>query len=248
MNANIYLDNSDALKKLVRRPTYDGEMNFPVETTPNDFTRITPQMTLNIPAGNFAISGEIRVSHHPGWKLVGQGAEKTKLFSPNGVQSASITFDASPNIEIRDLHLQGNARFNGYGLNITQKDIPQGPAYPHGIKFYGGSSNGRALNLRVTDVFQSAVGSSFSNNVWAYNTEAVLTEGLRRYVQWLFQWADSNGGGCKRCTVRSPILTAGFEAFKSTGVQFVNCSGTNATMAMNAAGDFLIECSMSTIF
>ena len=96
-------------------------------------------------------------------------------------------------------------------------------------------------DLRVTDVFQKAVGADWCTDTWAYRVETVLTEGQARYLQWQFQWASSTGGGAVDCSVDSPVLTAGFEAFLSSGVSFIRSEGRNATMSMNSAGDFLIQ-------
>jgi hypothetical protein len=47
--------------------------------------------------------------------------------------------------------------------------------------------------------------------------------------------------------VTSPYLIAGFEAFKSKDVQFIRPVSVNATLAMNSAGNFLIEDAAVTI-
>ncbi|QRK12095.1 hypothetical protein JQX13_19840 [Archangium violaceum] len=75
--------------------------------------------------------------------------------------------------------------------------------------------------------------SNGAESVWAERVDVVMTEGLKIYVQWMFQWADSSGGGCIDCTVGSPILLHGFEAFRSANVQFIRARGLNATFALN---------------
>jgi hypothetical protein len=74
-----------------------------------------------------------------------------------------------------------------------------------------------------------------------------MTDGLRTCVQWQFQWTDSVGGGCIDCSVTSPNLIAGFEAFKSKDIQFIRSVGANASFAMNSAGNFLIQDARLTI-
>jgi len=68
-----------------------------------------------------------------------------------------------------------------------------------------------------------------------------MTDGLKQYVQWQFQWSDSIGGGCEDCTVESPKLLGGFESFKSTGTRFVRPVGINAVMAVNSAERFVFK-------
>ena len=64
---------------------------------------------------------------------------------------------------------------------------------------------------------------------------------MRQYVQWQIQWADTTGGGCEDCEVRSTYLIPGFEAFKSANVQFIRPKGINAMFAMNGSGGWLID-------
>ena len=68
----------------------------------------------------------------------------------------------------------------------------------------------------MIDVAQQAVGVSFADNVWARRVVNIQNDLLRQYVQWQFQWADTTGGGCEDCEVRSNYIISGFEAFKAT--------------------------------
>jgi hypothetical protein len=248
-NVNVYLDNSYVFNKLARDPRYDGESNFPdVKDGGYDFSAIIPaNITLHFPAGNFAVGRLLLLSNHNGWIVEGADKASTRIFSPKGTPSSMILVDSSASTKIRNLHLQGNARDSGYGLQwspnflrVTQTEVEQGWGFPSGILFKV-SHGSQADDLNVTDVFQKAVGTAFSDGVWANRINNVMTDGLRTYVQWQFQWTDSSGGGCVDCSVTSPYLIAGFEAFKSRDVQFIRPVGTNATMAMNAAGNFSIQ-------
>src|SRR5438552_2132919 len=90
-NASVYLDNYYVFYKLLRNPQYDGEINFPVSTDTNDLTQITPtDVTLLLPAGNYAIGDTIRWNSLSGWRLIGQGQSVSQIFSPKGVKSANI--------------------------------------------------------------------------------------------------------------------------------------------------------------
>jgi hypothetical protein len=185
--------------------------------------------------------------------LSGQGEDQTKVYSPKGVPSAMIQAYKAPNTTIRDLTLEGNFRDEGFGLNwtgstpagtgqpLTETDVPQGSAFPRGILFHIGSHNSVAQDIRVIDVAQQAVGVSFADNVWARRVVNVQRDLMRQYVQWQFQWADTTGGGCEDCEVRSTYLIPGFEAFKATDVKFIRPKGINALMSMNGSGGWLIE-------
>jgi hypothetical protein len=124
---------------------------------------------------------------------------------------------------------------------VTDHDVPQGLAFPPGISFRQWSNDSVVRDLRVIDVPQGATGVYYGINIWAYRVENIQNDLLRQYVQWQFQWADANGGGCVDCSVNSQYLISGFEAFKSTGVQFLRFKGVNAIGAMNGSGNFLVE-------
>jgi hypothetical protein len=247
VNAEVYLDNYYTFQRLLRTPKYDGEVNFPVfMQRANDFTAITPTgITIQLPAGNYAVGDIINWESAVGWKLIGEGQNASRLFSPQGVKSASINI-LSDSTKISNFELAGNARDNGFGLNVTETDVPRAGAWPSGIHFQS-TENGIAEDLTVTNVFQKAVGASRTKNVWARRVKGIMTDGLRQYVQWHFQWSDSIGGGCEDCTVESPKLLGGFESFKSTGTQFVRPVGINAVMAVNSAEDFLFKDAKITI-
>lgn len=247
--AVVHFDNAYVFNKLGRDPRYDGESNFPLASEGGfDFSAITPaNLRLQLPTGHFAIGYMLLLHNHTGWTIEGAGKDCTTLYSPKGTPSGMLHIYRSPQSTVRQLHLRGNTRDQGFGLQwslnsplVTQSDIPQGGAYPSGLLFQE-SHDGSASDVNVTNVFQSAVGTRFSNNVVAQRITYSMTDGLRIYVQWGYQWADAIGGGCIDCTMTSPTLIAGFEAFKSSGVQFLRPRGTNAVISMNDAGNWLVQ-------
>lgn len=246
-SARVYYDNQPALNKIFRSPRYDGESNFPVASHANDLSAVTPSsLTWILPRGSFAIGGPIILRRHDGWTIRGAGKDRTKLFSPTGTPSAMVEITFAPRTTVTALHVQGNARDVGYMLlddpkRFSDEKVQQGRAYPSGIVMGQESHGSRVSNVGVTDVFQKAVGAEFCNNCFAYRVQARMRDGLRKYVQWMFQWSDSIGGGCIDCSVESPFLLAGFEAFASKSVRFIRPIGVNAVVAMNSAGDFIIE-------
>jgi hypothetical protein len=153
---------------------------------------------------------------------------------------------------VRDLTLQGNFRDQGFGLNwdgstpagtfqpVTDQSVVPGAAFPRGILFFAGAHNGVAQDVRVIDVAQHALGVIYAENVWGRRVENIQNDPLRQYVTWQIQWSDTQGGGCEDCEVRSAYLIPGFEAFRSSNVQFIRNKGTNATFAMNGSGGWFI--------
>ncbi len=173
--------------------------------------------------------------------------DTSTIMSPNGAPSAMVLIEGGSGNTVHDMGILGNARQNGFGLQwgsvysaITERSITQGAAFPSGFLFHV-SNNGSAHDLKITDVFQNAVAASSSDGVTAARVQVILTEPLRQYVQWMFEWADANGGGCTDCFVTSAYATAGFETFRSKNVQFIRPVGVNASMSMNAAGGWLVQ-------
>ena len=229
-DANVYLDVAPILNSMIQR-----------------------SRDLTLPAGTYVIGGVVWIKGKDGFALAGEGKEKTTIYSPKGVPSAMIQAHNAPKTSIRDLTLQGNFRDEGFGLNwtgstpagtnqpVTETEIPQGAAFPRGISFHTGSHQSVVQDVRVIDVAQQAVGVSFANNVWARRVENIQNDLMRQYVQWQFQWADTVGGGCEDCEVRSTYIIPGFEAFKASDVKFIRPKGHNALMALNGSGGWLIE-------
>jgi hypothetical protein len=215
-NAYVYYDNKPAWDAAVASTTAAG-------------------VTLDIPAGDFAVSGTLKLAARNGWTVEGAGKDATKLFAVDGGNAAMISIFQSNNTVVKDFELDGNARLQGYGF------APPAEGWqPGGIVFtlcYGGT----AQDITVRDVWNMAVGSQQSTNVWAYRVDAHLTDGLAQYTQWQFQWSDSTGGGAVDSSVESPVLAAGFNSFRSTGTSFIRPTLVNASMAANTSGNFLYE-------
>jgi hypothetical protein len=223
-NARVYFDNRGIFNRLGQ----DSDSLTP------------PGLTLYLPAGHFAISDYLAITGHTGWTVAGAGRDLTHVVSPAGTDSARLFVLNSPNTTVRDLHLEGNVGDNGYGLSMS------GNAFSTGVEF-SSSDNSVAQDLTITNVWWKAVGSTFSDNVWAYRIQDILTAPIRIYVQWQFQWSDSSNGGCVDCTVTSAYLTGGFNAFRSQNIQWIRPVGINASMAMNVVGNFLIQDARITV-
>ena len=178
--------------------------------------------------GNYAVSHNLPVTQKTRWTVKGQGKDKTEVFSPDGARSAMIWMFQSPGTVIKDFTLRGNAKLHGFGLGTNYQ-------YPAGIYFGASSHDSVARGMRVIDVFQKAVGVDYCTNTWAYNIEVILTEGHEIYIQWLFQWANSVGGGIIGGSIRSPRLTGGAEPFASEGTTFQDLDLVNATCSANSA-------------
>lgn len=230
-----------------------SDANVYLDAAPILTNIIASRGSFSLAAGRYPTGGVVWIRNKSQFSMAGQGKDRTIIYSPKGVPSAMIQVYNSPGTIIRELTLQGNFRDQGFGLNwrgsttpgtnqpVTDYDVPQGAGFPRGILVHVGSHESIVEDVRVIDVAQQAVGVSYADNVWARRILNVQHDLLRQYVQWQFQWADTVGGGCEDCEVRSTYLIPGFEAFKSTKVQFVRPKGHNAIMAMNGSGGWLIE-------
>jgi hypothetical protein len=226
--------------------------NVYLDTAPILSNIIANSGKLSLPAGNFPTGGVVWIKDKSGFELSGDGKDHTTIYSPKGVPSAMIQAYNAEKTLVRDLTLQGNFRDEGFGLNwtgsttagtnqpVTEYDVPQGSGFPRGILFHVGSHDSEVKDVRVIDVSQQAVGVMFADNVWARRVVNIQNDLLRQYVQWQFQWADSTGGGCEDCEVRSTYVISGFEAFKAANVQFIRPKGVNAMFAMNGSGGWII--------
>ena len=227
--------------------------NVYLDTAPILTTMIASGGDLSLPAGKFPTGGVVWIRNKSKFVMSGAGTDQTSIYSPKGVPSAMIQADSSPNTTVRDLTLQGNFGDQGFGLNwagstapatnqpVTETDVPQGGTWPRGILIHGGSHNSVVQDVRVVDVAQGAVSVSNADNVWARRAQNIQNDLLRQYVAWQFQWADTTGGGCEDCEVRSTYVIPGFNSFKATRVSFVRPRGRNAIMSMNGSGSWLIE-------
>ena len=226
--AAVYFDNHPAMTKLIDASGPAGHRNT------LDLTHAV------IPAGTFAFSDLLEAKSVNGLSIAGAGRDQTILKSPRGVPSISLRFMSAQDCHVRDLHLLGNVRDDGYGLKWrNDTSINRGWSATQAL-YFTRCGYGSVRDLRVTNPWTNAVGTQSSSNIWARDVEC-LSEGHRVYIQWMFQWADSRGGGAIDCSVKSKFMTGGFEAFRSTGVIFIRPKGVNAAFAMNSSGDWLID-------
>lgn len=229
---------------------------------------IPAERTIQLPPGDFPICGNILLNRGLGMRnaLKGAGRELTKLRAPKGVACATIfsheVANPSARTMVSDLHLIGNIRDEGYGLNWRDSVVPYGggsggmewdltsattpasdtnisEAYAYGI-FTSRSQNVDVRDVYVSDVYMAGVGAQYSTNCNAYNA-TVRTDGLQTYIQWMIQWSDCNGGQIVDCAVESTQLIEGMETFRSVGVKFIRPRLVNASFASNTSGDFLVE-------
>ena len=228
-NANVYLDTAPILTNMIAK---SGK--------------------LSLPAGNFATGGVVWIKDKSDFEFSGEGKEQDDdLFAQGrafghdrGVQRAQY---ADPRLyAARQLSRSGlRDELGGLHTAGTNKPVHRlrrtaGRQFPRGILIHVGSNNSLVEDVRVIDVAQSAVGVSSADNVWARRIQNIQNDLLRQYVAWQFQWADTTGGGCEDCEVRSNYIISGFEAFKSANVQFVRPKGINALFAMNGSGGWMI--------
>lgn len=195
------------------------------------------QANVVLPPGRFACSRELRISSKSNVTISGAGVDKTEIFSPKGCQSQTIIIEGGDKVVFKGIHLHGNARFDGFGLGPDAAGVP---LYPGGFHFQG-CTNSAVQDCRVTDVFQKAVGVDRGSNCWADRVECIVTDGYKRYIQWLFQWADGTGGGARDCSLKAPIITKAFESFRSAGTQILRFKGVNATCSLNSTGGCLYQ-------
>lgn len=252
-NAETYFDNAILLNKL--SVYYDEEGNGKTKGHPAFKLPV-----IKLPPGKFAIGESIIWLYHKNIIVQGAGKKATILFSPKGTPSASMQFRECINPVAKDFELRGNAKAEGFGFtwwdlrNYMRNEIPSQFDYVGtelvrnrgGIQFLN-CENGIGINLKVTDPFTYGLQAGVSKNTWFYNCEVELTEGNFAYLGWLVHFYQSTGGGVKNCTVKSPFLTSGFEAFLSTGVQFIRPVSINGVIAQNNSGDFLLDHPVITI-
>lgn len=261
-NANVYLDVVPILNFLTQHYWYkfgnQGELQ----------SLVPVDRSIVIPAGDFAVCGMVLLNRGGmSNTLRGAGKDATILRAPKGVAVPTIhshrVDNTSPKTMVSDLHLLGNARDEGYGLNWQESAIPLGVgpagmewdktsalppvtdtdiAYAVGYGIFSDRSrNADVRDVNVTDVFKAAVGAGYSTDCSAYNVSVRMTDGLQTYVQWMIQWSDCTGGAIVDCAVESSQLIEGMETFQSRGVQFIRPRFVNASFSSNSSGDFLVQ-------
>lgn len=257
-NANVYLDNTPFINQMTYHIWY--KFGSPV----GDLRSFLPaRATIRLPAGAFHIGGKIYLGEFAApFALVGQG-DTTILQSPRGAPSAQINVVGHRDqTVVRNLKMVGNCRDNGFGFDwpgvqalprgsgsggmewgyadafISETGFTAAGAYPPGVLM---TSCIRCVvdNVTSVDIFQKSIGASYCTDCFARNSRTIMTDGLRQYVQWCYQWADCLGGGIEDCAVTSPRLIAGAEVFRSNRSDITRFVGNNATMASNSSGNFV---------
>lgn len=266
--AAVHLDNAPIINAITGRQRSGGFIA--------DLNPITPDnLTIDIPAGAFAIGGPISIHEHNGLVLQGRGPSATGFFTPKGTPPGGVYMVSSPASTVRAFYLHGNVRDHGFGLNWATGKTPAG-IHPDGRIEYADfamraplseashlrdcngcqltqgilmsmSAGDRAQDIAVADVYMMAVGTIRCTDCWGERIDSTSSDGLRVYTQWQIEWADSIGGGCIDCSVRSKYLIAGFAAFKARGTQFIRPKTVNAVMEMNTSGGFLYDSPTITI-
>jgi hypothetical protein len=248
-NANVYFDNTDLIQDIVT----DGNQ-------PDD-------LELVVAAGDFAISRKITIAsitlfvthYYDNWTLRGAGRDSTRIFTPDGVASISCIFLQTTNCTIKDIHFEGNARLNGFGLQWEgSTDRVRGDGAGYGVeediavgRFQGGigfgtgagiGSLGTMRDLRVTDGFAPhyLYGGACTNS-WTYNCQSICTEPFLVKDSWLFQTSSTGGGGFVDCSIDSDWLVCGYETATSEQVSFIRCSGRNIICSSNSSAEIVWE-------
>jgi hypothetical protein len=210
----------------------------------------TPNVTIGIPAGSFAIGKELGGTARPGITISGRGKGVSTLFSPKGTICVSLVIDRSAKPAIRDLTMIGN---HGTGANPDGFQL----VYHMGVNdFYTAwpttcgmtaCTNGTFTNVAVQNVLSYAVSHTNSIDCWAYNCDLKMSASLKQYTQWFFEAANAVRGGFVDCSATGPSLMKCFETFNGDSVQFISCGGQNVLASANSSGGYLFEGFYSTI-
>ncbi len=251
-DAAIHLDSSLPLLNLLRLSQRRHNAMDTLESVNSEWAGGVPEfvpgrgLTMRIPAGQFAIGEPLRIENVTGWKLLGAGTNATRFYTPAGSALVGIWVSGSTGVELSGFHWAGNARDHGFGLNwgtvthamsLTETQVP-GASQTIAMD---GCTASVAKDILITDIFPG-VAFGGSTDCWAERVTVKLTNGNREYWGWMFiAHGHSIGGGFRDCSVTSPTVMAGFESFSSFGTHFINCSGVNATVAINCGGGFLFK-------
>ena len=211
---------------------------------------------LQLTAGDHIVGGAVHISNETSRILEGATSDRTatRIITPKGVPCAGIDIYNSPSTIIRNLTLQGNWRDHGFGHNYGDGPAPHyehlrgtpaasdgGYSVSVGIRANPGSHNTQFNNVATIDLPLAHYSCSVANNVWATDCDAKYTDPLRQYMQWVYYWCDTTGGGGLRCTYSGNYMVPCFESFKSASVSFIECGGKNATVSFNGSHSWLLQ-------
>jgi hypothetical protein len=223
-NANVHFDNHPLLNKVLAQEQPAG-------------------WTITLPPGDFAISDRVEHSSYGGWIIKGAGKGVTILRSPRGVPCGGLHCFKTNNTEICDLTIIGNAGQNGFGIKEDG---------------YGRIKSGVGIlltrcsdcvihSVSVVDVLSKAVWGEYTDGLQVYDCTLTINDPIRTYFEWWFGVSDSSNSTFNRCKINSAWLIGGFETFRSNGVEFVECGGTNATFSSNSSGNFVLDAFVVTV-
>lgn len=175
-----------------------------------------------------------------------------ELFAPRGCGSLALTMariggGGVNNKILKNLTIRGNVRDYGYGI-LGETGVYYPDTWALGAFYFGGSSgdtptfatNVIVENFNIIDAWQ-AISVNNAKDCFFVNCTMTANWPQRRYIQWDFQATFCFRTAFIGCTVISDKGRAGFEAFKSQGVTFLNCTGNNASFAANTSGATLYK-------
>jgi hypothetical protein len=246
-NANVHSDNADIMQWMARDFLNAGDLS--------DHTFYTPAKQISVPTGHYAMWGGLQFTvGRLDWQIYGAGMDSTRLFSPKGAWSIICSCTQCDRTKIHDMELQGNfvGAGDGYLFNSLGGyllEVSQGWPQPlwgyvvdadlsHDCEFY---------NIRVRDVFPPAFHGNFAFGLYVHDCEVIIATRPYDYMGWYLQIADTSATVpseivvFENCSLTLPYLYGGFECFRSSGSQFINCTSVNGIWSSNASGNFLFD-------
>ena len=244
--------DSAALESSTNASVYvDCAKSFGVLTDSlEDDLAATPNITLGIPEGSFALGSAIAGSARPGLTISGRGKGTSVLFSPKGTTCVSLVIDRSIRPMVRDFTMIGNhgpgRHPDGFQLVYQAGSNDFYSAWPTTCGMTA-CTGGTFTDIGVANVLSYAISQANCTDCWAYNCHLKMDASLKQYTQWFFEAANAVGGGFVDCSATGPSLMKCFETFSSDSVQFVRCGGQNVLASANSSGGYIFERFYSTI-
>ncbi len=186
---------------------------------------------INFAYGSFAMSNCVFPQHLNGWTTQGQGKTNTILFAPRGAMACGFRPQICMSMTWKNFAIHGNFGDNYFGYES---------GLPAGIWSYS-SIGDTVSNMSFSNLWLKAVWFEFSRNCTVTDCDYTQIDPHRSYfAQWFFGASDSDNVVCTRCTFNSPQwLNAGYEMFRSSNCQFVDCTSTNGAFSSNSSGSFI---------
>ncbi len=214
-NAKVYLDNTASLQAAL--------------------TALASLGTLNFPAGEYVTIDYVGTGNRH-FKGAGKGVSILRL--PKGVGRHGLTASGNGAI-VEDVTIHGNFLWEGFGRNSND---PTDTFYTGVGVWVFSTSNAIVRNVEVINVSKKAVWFEGGSDNLAQDCSMILEQPLRHYyAQWFFGASDADSITVQRCTFTCPYLSPGFEFFRSSGCQFLDCTSLNGSVSFNSSGDWLLE-------